>query len=394
MTVIFIHLFRSAPCFLSNLLLRNKPKGGVESMKKQNALIPVVVLLVVGLMITGYTSQAQGQTSAPAAKEFKWSMQRGAASPGQKIYEVVDAFVKRVKVSSGGRLNITLHPGGGICPNTRELEAVHNGVMQIGISSCGWQLYLIPTASVFAQTVGGMDGRGMRLWFEKGDGMKLWKKATEKFNIVTLPYTPVQNFTPETWVYSKIPVTSLKSIKGKKMRAMGDGGAILNRLGLSVANIGPTEIYEALMRGVIDMTESIGPANAAESGYQEIAKYWYFSGSRANSDSGFAWVNKSEWEKLPADLQAILIAELSALGQDDYDTQFIEDMRVLPDLETKYKVKIAKLPAEIDRAILAEAEKFYAEKCAKDPFFKEVYTNQKAFQKQYERLVELNSYAK
>jgi TRAP-type mannitol/chloroaromatic compound transport system substrate-binding protein len=361
-------------------------------MKKQLVLIPVALLLGGALLIiSGSAGQAQG----PTVQVIKWDLQRGAATPGSTLFNVTESFVKRVKASSGGRLDITLRPGGAICPNTKELEAVHNGVMQMGISSCGWQLYLIPTASVFCQPIGGgMDGRGMRLWYEMGDGMKLWKKATQRFNIVTLPNVPVQNFTPETWVYSKVPINSLKDLKGKKMRAMGDGGAILSRMGVSVANIGPTEIYEALMRGVIDMAESIGPAYAVEQSFQEIAKYWYFSGSRANSDVGFAWVNKDAWAKLPADLQDIVKAELAIHGQEDYDTQLINDMRAIPDLEGKYKVKVAKLPSDIDKAIIAESEKFYAEKCAKDPFYKEVYTNLKGFQKMYDRLIELNSFQK
>jgi TRAP-type mannitol/chloroaromatic compound transport system substrate-binding protein len=363
-------------------------------MKKQMFLMVLVFLFFGNMVVAGYTSPAQGQTLGAVGKVFKWDLQRGAATPGSTLFKVTEAFVNRVKAASGGRLDIKLHPGGSICPNTKELEAVHNGVMQMGISSCGWQLYLIPTASVFCQPVGGMDGRGMRLWYEKGDGMKLWKKATERFNIVTLPGVPVQNFTPETWVYSKVPITSLQDLKGKKMRAMGDGGAILSRMGLSVANIGPSEIYESLMRGVIDMAESIGPSYAAEQSFQEIAKYWYLSGSRANGDVGFAWVNKDAWAQLPADLQEILKVELAMHGQDDYDTQLINDMRVIPDLEGKYGVNVAKLPPDIDRALLAEADKFYAEKCAKDSFFKEVYTNLRAFQKQYERLIELDSFAR
>jgi TRAP-type mannitol/chloroaromatic compound transport system substrate-binding protein len=324
---------------------------------------------------------------------FKWDVQRGAANPGSVLFTVVDDFAKRIKISSGGRLDITVHPGGSICPNTKELEAVHNGIMQIGISSCGWQLYLIPTASIFCAPVGGMDGRGMRMWYEKGDGMKLWNKATEKFNIVTLPGVPVQSFPPEVWVFSKVPINSLKDLKGKKMRAMGDAGAMLNHLGLSVASIGPSELYEALMRGVIDMTESTGPWSAIESNYQEIAKYWYFSGSRANSDIGFAWVNKDAWAKLPDDLKGILKAELAKLGQDDFDTQFSKDLRTLADLN-KYGVKIDKLPADIDKALLAEAERFYAEKCAKDPFFNEVYTSLKTFQKQYDQYIHLSSFSR
>jgi len=140
------------------------------------------------------------------------------------------------------------------------------------------------------------------------------------------------------------------------------------------------------------MPESIGPAYAVEQSFQEIVKYWYFSGSRANSDVGFAWVNKDAWAKLPADLQGLLKAELAVLGQEDYGTQLINDMRAIPDLEAKYKVTVSKLPRDIDKALIAEAKKFYAEKCAKDPFFKEVYTNLKEFQKMYDRLIELNSF--
>ncbi|MBA7529267.1 Alpha-keto acid-binding periplasmic protein TakP [subsurface metagenome] len=306
------------------------------------------------------------------------------------LYEVVEAFIERVKVTSDGRLDIALHSGGAICPNTKELEAVHNGVMEMGISSCGWQIYIIPTGSLFAAPVGGMDGRGMRLWYEMGDGFKLWEKATADYNIVTLPGVPVQNFPPELWVFSTVPIISLEDLQGKKMRAMGDGGAILNRLGMSVAFISPSEIYEALMRGVIDMTESTGPSSGVEKGYHEIADYWYFSGSRANSDCGFAWVNKDAWGELPLDLQGILVAELETLGQDDYDTQLFDDMNIIAKLED-FGINVSKLPADIDKALLAEADKYYAEKSTEDPFYKEVYESNKAFQEVYERYIEYST---
>ena len=363
-------------------------------MKNRIVMLVLAAALIVSLVFVGCAkpTPAPGPTPTPTPEEkvFEWTFQQGAGRTGTKRWDTLVEFTEKVKRASDGRFIINPVLGGAVCPSTKELEAVHNGVLEIGSGSAAWCLDLVPTGSIFAAPVGGMDAAGMRVWYEYGGGKALWDKATERFNVVCLPENPIQNFTPEIWCFSTFPIKSMADLQGKKMRAMGDAGAMLNRLGLSVVFLPPGEIYESLQRGVLDMAESTGPNSIVESAYYEIAQYYYFSSSRASTDCGFAWVNKDAWEDLPPDLQEILTSELRWVGWESLDTMIYDDKMALDTLR-EYGCIMEPLPADINVALLAEAEKYYAEMAAKDAFFAEVLQSQTDFRKLYDELSILNT---
>lgn len=365
-------------------------------MKNRIVMLVLAGALIMSLVFAGCakTTPAPGPTPTPTPtpeeKVFEWTYQRGAGRAGTRMWEYNLEWAEKVKKASNGRLIIDPVLGGAVCPSTKEFEAVHNGVLEIGTGSCAWCLDLVPTGSIFAAPVGGMDAAGMRVWYEYGGGKELWDRATERFNIVSLADNPIQNFTPEIWCFSTFPIESMADLQGKKMRAMGDAGAVLNRLGLSVVFLPPGEIYESLQRGVLDMAESTGPNSIVESAYYEIAQYYYFSSSRAATDCGFTWVNKDAWEELPPDLQEILTSEVRWMGWQSLDSMIYDDKNALDTLR-EYGCIIERLPAEINEKFLAEAKVFYEEKSAADPFVAEVLASQAEFARLYEELVLLHT---
>jgi len=366
-------------------------------MKNRIVMLVLAAALIVSLVFVGCAkpTPAPGPTPtptptpAPEGEVFEWAYQQ-TATPASYLWPNAEEFCDRVRVASDGRLDITLHMGGSVCPITKEFEAVHNGVLDLGSGACAWTLELIPTASIFGFPVGGMDSRGMGLWYYYGGGTELWNRATERFNIVSLPQGTFEGHSPEVWCCSTVPITGLDSLKGKNMRCSGDGGAILNRLGGTAVFMPGGEAYEALQRGVIDMAELTGPKSFIDGGYYEIAQYYYFSSSRAACDMHKAYVNKDRWEELPPDLREILIAEMEWFGRVNYYTYMWYDMASVQELKD-YGCIIEPLPADINVAILAEAEKYYAEQAAKDPFYAEVWQSQTDFRKLYDELMNLHT---
>jgi TRAP-type C4-dicarboxylate transport system substrate-binding protein len=98
------------------------------------------------------------------------------------------------------------------------------------------------------------------------------EKALEKtFNVKLLALTPY----PAQILFSNVPITSLKDLRGKKIRASGWTTAqFIDALGAAGVNISFAEAAQSLQRGVVDgaVTGSLSGYNA---GWGDVTKYLY-----------------------------------------------------------------------------------------------------------------------
>jgi TRAP-type mannitol/chloroaromatic compound transport system substrate-binding protein len=67
----------------------------------------------------------------------------------------------------------------------------------------------------------------------------------------------------------------IADFKGIKIRSVGLGGELLQRLGATALAIPPSDIYSSLERGVIDAVEFTAPATDERLGLHKIAPYYY-----------------------------------------------------------------------------------------------------------------------
>jgi len=278
---------------------------------------------------------------------------------------------------AGGRLVIEVFPGGAIVPATQELqEGVHKGVIDACLGGHMYQLNLFPAAGLFYQPPGGLTAVQMQMWYLAGGGDEL---AEEMYKPLNAHYVCTALIHPaEIWCHSKKPLKTLSDIKGLKIRAAGDAGKILARIGASVVMVAGGEIYEAASRGVIDAFEYGGPANNWDQAFQEVAAYLYLSPSRGPTGGNGIFVNKARWEELTPDLQLMVRLAAQAEMQQFYAEELVRDVAGLEKF-IKYGTKVERLPKDIDEPFIKEANKFYDEQAATDPFFKKVVESQRAF---------------
>jgi TRAP-type C4-dicarboxylate transport system substrate-binding protein len=108
---------------------------------------------------------------------------------------------------------------------------------------------------------------------------------------------------PAQVAWSSKKLTSLAELKGRKMRVTSPEQAeFVRRFGATPVTIGPAEVPSALDRGIVD-----GVYTAAAGGgriWKDLLKYVYDVGTNF-FDAVFV-VNKEAFEKLPADIQAML----------------------------------------------------------------------------------------
>jgi len=318
-------------------------------MKKRTLLLLTAALAVFAIALTacgqsGSTEAVKEAAAAPVEKIVWKSSGHGPASDPSQIYH--DMVCRAITEASGGRLEVKPFVGGSIVPAYKELDAIHENVLQMGYTCPMYNLDKWPAAGLISSRPGALPGEALRAWFDFGGGADLMNKMMEGYNVMTFPGA-LSPLPEEVFFHSKVELNSMDDIQGLKARCMGDGGEILKRMGAATVIIPGGEVYEAMQRGTIDAFEYSTLASNWDMHFNEVAHYVYLSPSRAPSDPQVFFVNKEAFNALPADLAGN---------------------------------EVRKVPADIDAAITAEADKFYSEKSASEkPIFGEIYNSMRDF---------------
>ncbi len=336
-----------------------------------------LVLLVLSFLVIVF-----GGAAFSKAIVWKSSGHGPAADPSQIFHDkVCEAITK----ASGGRLIVKHFVGGSIVPATKELDAVDQGVLQMAYTCPMYNLDKWKAASLISSRPGGLPGEALRTWFDYAGGADLMNKMMKGYNILTFPGA-LAPLPPEVFLHSKKPIKTVADLKGLKVRAAGDGGEILKRLGANVVFLPGGELYEAMQRGTIDAFEYSTLATNWDMHFNEIAKYVILSPVRAPSDPQVFFVNKRAWEKLPDDLKELVMDVIAKFTQAQHEYLVYKSIEAL----NKFKesgCEVYKLPKEVEDAISAEAEKFYAEKAKKEaPIYKEILDSMNSFWKAYSNM--------
>jgi TRAP-type mannitol/chloroaromatic compound transport system substrate-binding protein len=350
-------------------------------MKKSNVLLSCLaaVLLIVVLASCGSAAKTGATDTAAAAPVQKiiWkSSGHGPASDPSQIYH--DLVCKAITEASGGRLEVKPFVGGSIVPAYKEVDAINENVLQMGYTCPMYNLDKWPAAGLISSRPGALPGEALRSWFDFGGGADLMNKMMTGYNVMTFPGA-LSPLPEEVFFHSKVELNSMADIKGLKARCMGDGGEILKRLGAATVIIPGGEVYEAMQRGTIDAFEYSTLASNWDMHFNEVAKYVYLSPARAPSDPQVFFVNKDAFNALPADLQAIVKNVISNYTQLQHEELIVKSIAALENFK-KAGNEVRKVPAEINAALIAEADKFYAEKSVSEkPIFGEIFNSMKAF---------------
>jgi len=347
-------------------------------MRKRNAiLILAAAVLSVVLAVSCGGAKAEGAAAAAPVEKIVWkSSGHGPASDPSQIYH--DKVCAAITEASGGRLEVQAFVGGSIVPVYKELDAINENVLQMGYTCPMYNLDKWSAAGLISSRPGALPDEVLRSWFNFGGGADLMNKMMEGYNVMTFPGA-LSPLPAEVFFHSKKKLNTMADIKGLKARCMGDGGEILKRLGAATVIIPGGEVYEAMQRGTIDAFEYSTLASNWNMHFNEVAEYVYLSPIRAPSDPQVFFVNKDAWNKLPADLKAIVQNVVSNYTQLQHEFLIAESIKAVESFK-KAGNKVVKVPKVIEDAVAAEADKFYTEKSKSEkPIFGEIYESMKAY---------------
>jgi len=280
-------------------------------------------------------------------------------------------------------------PAGSVSPATKEWQAINKGVLDFAATGGSYLVPEIPFGSILSQRVGAkLSPLGHMMWFETGgrDLVNKWYKQMG-YNFMNIGGL---HGLPEGWIHLNKPLKGPQDLKGLKMRAAGDGGIVLSRMGVGTVFMPLGEVFENMKRGIIDAYECSCPAFDYTMKLYEVGKYYYLSPTRAPWENYEIMVERNKWEALPEDLKAIFLNCLKG-AEIEYHAKLLADNEKAVQGFKDKGVIVEILPSSIDDAFVAEATKYLKEVAAKHPSMDEVLTSQLKFEEMWKNLYGLPS---
>lgn len=349
---------------------------------KRRHLFTVVGASVLGAMLAACspsdkaTDATQKAQAVPAQETFKWKLVTSWPKNFPGLGEAPERFAKEVNRMSNGRLTIKVYGGGELVPPLEVFDAVSQGTAEAGHSAAYYWKGKIPAAQFFSTVPFGLNAQEFNSWIHYGGGLELWREAYEPFGVI--PFAGGNTGVQMGGWFNK-EINSLDDLKGLKMRIPGLGGEVLQRAGGTPVNLPGGEIFTALQTGTIDATEWVGPYNDLAFGLHKAAKYYYFPGWHEPGTALEITVNKKAFEKLPADLQAIVENAARVANQDMLDEYTARNNSALVELTTTHNVEIRKFPKDVLEKLQVISESAVKEIADGDPAIAKVYDSYKAF---------------
>ena len=333
---------------------------------------------VAGLLLAG-------SVAAQAPQQFKMRIQ--TAVPSASIYfELLKKMGDRVDKMSAGRLKMEMLPDGAVVPAFEILDAVDKGVVEGGYAWTHYWSGKHPAAGLFSNPMAGagvgLDQLSHIAWLYEGGGNELLRKLYTDILKVNVEPFMVHPMGPDPLGWFKRPIASTADFKKMKYRSPpGITGEIFKEMGVSSVALPGGDIVPAAQRGVIDAAEWIGPADDINLGLQTVWKHYYLQGLHQSTDMGEIIINKTFWNKLPADIQEIVRTAAMASMTETYTYNVYRNAQAIVRLKNEFKVEIHDTPKDFFPEFVRATNVVLDRYSAKDPFFKQVLDSQKNFAK-------------
>ena len=322
---------------------------------------------------------AAGAAPAVHAQEtIRWRLASSFPKALDTIYGAAETFSKKVSEMSGGKFQISVHPGGELMPPIAGMvENIQKGTTEM-VHTAPYYFFGVNDAFALGCAIPfGLNSRQMTAWMFEGNGMTLMREFYAKYNVINFP---MGNTGAQMGGWYRKEIKSKEDFKGLKFRAGGFAGKVLSRMGVVPQNIPGGEIYQALEKGTIDAAEWVGPYDDQKLGFNKVAPYYYYPGWWEGGPQLDAFVNRDAYNKLSAENKAILE---SAAAYAHVDMQAKYDGRNPAALKALVasKVKVLPFPKDVMDEAFKQATALYAEISASNPDWKKIYDDYSAFRK-------------
>lgn len=316
--------------------------------------------------------------AVPQTWAAKYELKIQTAVPGSSMYfKTMERMGDRIQKLSNGEIKVEVFPDGAIVKAFEVLDAVSEGIVNGGQAWTHYWSGKHPAGLLFAApTAGlgvGLDQAGLLSWAWEGDGNKLLNQYYQKelgYDIMAWLNMPMG---PEPFGWFPKEFTSVADLKSIKFRSPpGIPAETFKSIGMPVVSMPGSEIVPSAQRGVIDAAEWISPGDDQLLGLADVWKFYYLQGLHQALSIGDVYINKTWFESLPANLQAVVEESIRASVADQVVMNVSINSAALRDLVVNKGVKLEDTPEDYFKEYMAAVPAILDKYSEKSPFFKEV----------------------
>jgi TRAP-type mannitol/chloroaromatic compound transport system substrate-binding protein len=297
------------------------------------------------------------------------------------FHEYAQDYVNRVNEMSGGKLKLDLLAAGAVAKALEVQDAVLAGTLDGGHGVCAYWYGKNKAYSLFGTPPAyGWRANQMLGWVKYGGGQELYNELVQQILGLDLVgfLTGAMPTQPLGWF--KKPVETAQDLVGLKYRTVGLSADLNNEMGLAVTIMGGGEIVPAMDRGLLDAAEFNNPSSDRLLGFPDVSKTYMLQSYHQSAECFEIIFNKTKYEALPAELQAVLKYSAEASSSDMSWKAMDRYSKDLAAMKAEQGVQVFKTPEPVLDAQLGAWDKVIAT-LSTDPFFAKVIESQKAWAK-------------
>ena len=352
---------------------------------KERTLLPaaVVGLLLLWIGTLGLwaveaqmTDDDTGPRVAGSESSIEWKLVTTWPKGLPGLGSAPENFARRVGEMSNGRLTVRVYGAGEVVPPFEVFDAVSQGVAEMGHGASYYWKGKIPSSVFYTAVPFGMTAQEMNGWLHYGGGLELWRELYAPFGV--RPFAGGSTGVQMAGWFNR-ELKSASDLDGLKMRIPGLAGEVFAASGGTAVRLAGGEIYTSMQTGVIDAVEWVGPYNDRTLGLMEVAEYYYYPGWHEPGAMLEFTVNQAAFDRLPADLQAIVEGAARATNQDMLDELTARNNESLTTLLEEHSTKLRPLPDDVMDVLHSNAVIALEELKKDDPMAQKISASYEAF---------------
>ena len=309
----------------------------------------------------------------------RWKMHSAYGQNVPVVGSTAHDLAAGVAALGNGKLKIKAFEPGALISGTSYYDAVSKGAVAAAFGNSAYSVGKNSAFTFFAAVPFGPNAGEYLAWMRHGGGQELAQELYAKDNI---KYMMCGIVPPESSGWFVKEIKTLEDLKGLKMRFLGLGARVMEKMGVSTQLLAGGDIYPALELGTLDATEFSMPVTDRALGFYQIAKHNYFPGWHQQSTIQELLINMDKWKALDAASQQLL--ETLCLAQ---TTKMIAEGEALQFKAMRENEKNGVTNHRWPKDILDAFEKTWLEvideEISKNPDSKRVWQSYSSFRENY-----------
>ncbi|VUD64744.1 Alpha-keto acid-binding periplasmic protein TakP [Thalassocella blandensis] len=261
--------------------------------------------------------------SLPSEAAQRWKLHSAYGQNVPVIGHTAQDIANTITDLSHKEIRVKAFEPGALVSGAHYFDAVSKGAITAAFGNAGYNVGKNSAYAFFAAVPFGPASAEYLAWLHYGGGQQLAEELYARDNIKFLACGIAP---PETSGWFVKEIKQVKDLKGLKMRFLGLGARVMEKLGVSTQLMAGGDIYPALEIGTLDATEFSVPAVDRALGFYQIAKHNYFPGWHQQSTVQELLIHLDTWKSLTAQQQKLIetvcLAQTTAMLAEGEALQF------------------------------------------------------------------------